>query len=1778
MCLSSSSVLCARSCHCIWIVPSVFVQCFVCQALGLVIVSGVVTSVFVQCFVCPALSSVSGLSLSVPSVPVFCVPGVVIVSGLSLRSSSSVLCARRCHCIWIVTSVFVQCFVCPAIVIVLCARSIWIVLRSSSSVLCARRCHCIFCVPGVVTVSGLSLRSSSSVLCARRCHTKHWTKTEGANPDTMSPRSSSSVLCARSCHCIWIVPPVFVHWTFCTMMPGVVIVSGLSLRSSSSVLCARRCHCIWIVPSVFVQCFVCTQNTGRRPRGQSRYNVCAGHTKHWTKTEGLRPVFCVPGVVIVSGLSTSVFVQCFVCRGVVIVSGLSRGSSSSVLCATKHCIWTLTEGVPQSGLSTSVLCAKTSPVLCARRCHCIWIVNAGLRPGFVCNPVLTTPFGTGVVIVSGYNDNAGHTKHWTKTEGTSSSVLCARRCHTKHWTKTEGTMSDTMTTPGFVQCFVCPALSTSVFVKTLFCEARRLSLYLDCPRVFVQCFVCPALSLYLDCPAGSSFSVWTKPGVFIVSGLSLRSSSSVLCARRCHCIWTTRSQCFVCTAFGPRGQSRYNVCQALSLYLDCPKTSSTGRRPKGQSRYNVRLAHKTLFCVPGVVNVSGLSPRSSSTVLCAEALSLYLDCPFGLRPVFCVPGVVNVSGLSPRSSSSVLCARRCHCIWIVPSVFVQCFVCHVVTVSGDRRDNPDTMTPKGLRPVFCVPGVDCIWIVPSVFVQCFVCTQNTGRCPIVQSGYNDNAGHTKHWTSSVLCARRCHCIWIVPSVFVQCFVCQALSLYLDCPFGLRPVFCVPGVVIVSGLSLRSSSSVLCARSCHCIWIVPSVFVQCFVCARYNDNVVIVSGLSLRSSLQCFVCHKTLDVVRRYNLDCPRSSSSVLCATLSLYLDCQCFVCPALSLYLDCPLGLRSVFCVPGVVIVSGLSPRSSFSVLCARRCHCIWIVPSVFVQCFVCHGVVIVSGLSPRSSVFCVPGVVIVSGCPSVFVQCLCARRCHCIWIVPGRSPVFCVPGVVIVSGLSTSVFVQCFVCPALSLYLDCPFGLRPVFCVPRRCHCIWIVPSVFVQCFVCPALSLYLDCPFGLRPVFCVPGVVIVSGLSLRTSSSVLCARRCHCIWIVLRSSSSVLCAALSYLDCQSSVLCARRCHCIWIVPSVFVQCFVCPALSLYLDCPFGLRPVFCVPGVVIVSGLSLRSSSSVLCATLSLYQLSLRSSSSVLCARRCHCIWIVPSVFVQCFVCPALSLYLDCPFGLRPVFCVPGVVIVSGLSFGLRPVFCVPGVVTKSGLSLRSSSSVLCARRCHCIWIVPSVFVQCFVCPALSLYPKVFVQCFVCPALSLYLDCPFGLRPLFCVPGVVIVSGLSLRYSSIVLCARRCHCIWIVPSVFVQFCVPGVVIVSGLSLRSSSSVLCARRCHCIWIVPSVFVQCFVCPALSLYLDCPFGLRPLFCVPGVVIVSGLFLRSSSSVLCARRCSGLFLRSSSSVLCARRCHCIWIVPSVFVQCFVCPALSLYLDCSFGLRPVFCVPGVVIVSGLSFGLRPVFCVPGVVIVSGLSLRSSSSVLCARRCHCIWIVPSVFVQCFVCPALSLYLDCPFGLRPVFCVPGVVIVSGLSLRSSSSVLCARRCHCICVPGVVIVSGLSPRSSSSVLCARRCHCIWIVPSVFVRCFVCQALSLYLDCPLGLRPVFCVPGVVIVSGLSPRSSSSVLCARRCHCIWIVPSVFVQCFVCQALSLYLDCPFGLRPVFCVPGVVIVSGLFLRSSSSVLCARRCHCIWIDPSVFSSVYSMYCLADK
>ena len=136
----------------------------------------------------------------------------------------------------------------------------------------------------------------------------------------------------------------------------------------------------------------------------------------------------------------------------------------------------------------------------------------------------------------------------------------------------------------------------------------------------------------------------------------------------------------------------------------------------------------------------------------------------------------------------------------------------------------------------------------------------------------------------------------------------------------------------------------------------------------------------------------------------------------------CFVC------------LRPVSCLPNVVSVSGLS---SYSVLCAQFCQCLWIV---FVRCLVCPMLSV--SLDYLRPVFCVPNVVIALDC---------------------LHPVSCVPKVVSVFGLS----------------------LSGVLCA-QCCHCLWIF---FVRCLVCPRLSVSLDC---LRLVSCVPNFVSVSGWTI--------------------------------------------------------------------------------------------------------------------------------------------------------------------------------------------------------------------------------------------------------------------------------------------------------------------------------------------------------------------------------------------------------------------------------------------------------------------------------------------------------------------------------------------------------------------------------------------------------------------------------------------------------------------------------------------------------------
>ena len=165
------------------------------------------------------------------------------------------------------------------------------------------------------------------------------------------------------------------------------------------------------------------------------------------------------------------------------------------------------------------------------------------------------------------------------------------------------------------------------------------------------------------------------------------------------------------------------------------------------------------------------------------------------------------------------------------------------------------------------------------------------------------------------------------------------------------------------------------------------------------------------------------------------------------------------------------------------------------------------------------------------------------------------------------------------------------------------------------------------------------------------------------------------------------------------------------------------------------------------------------------------------------------------------------------------------------------------------------------------------------------------------------------------------------------------------------------SSCVLCAQCWQCLWIV---------CPVS---LDCPFLIAPLVfsnlcpvsCVPNVASVFGL-----SILVCPML--PVSLDCLSCVLCTQCCQCLWIV-----------------------CPVSCVPNVASVSGLSILVS----VPNVASVSGLSILdcplfclSSSCVLCAQCCQCLWIVYSWLPLVLVC------------LRPVSCVPNVASVSGLSI----------------------------------------------------------------------------------------------------------------------------------------------------------------------------------
>ena len=133
-------------------------------------------------------------------------------------------------------------------------------------------------------------------------------------------------------------------------------------------------------------------------------------------------------------------------------------------------------------------------------------------------------------------------------------------------------------------------------------------------------------------------------------------------------------------------------------------------------------------------------------------------------------------------------------------------------------------------------------------------------------------------------------------------------------------------------------------------------------------------------------------------------------------------------------------------------------------------------------------------------------------------------------------------------------------------------------------------------------------------------------------------------------------------------------------------------------------------------------------------------------------------------------------------------------------PLLITSSVFSNVYLSCVLCAQCCQCLWIVhswlPLQFFLTFICPV-SYVPNVAsvsgLSIFYFPFgffLPVSLDCPFLTAP----------SVFSNVYLSCVLCAQCCQCLWIVHSwlplqfsltfICPVFCVPNVTSVSGLSI----------------------------------------------------------------------------------------------------------------------------------------------------------------------------------------------------------------------------------------------------------------------------------------------------------------------------------------------------------------------------------------------------
>ena len=373
---------------------------------------------------------------------------------------------------------------------------------------------------------------------------------------------------------------------------------------------------------------------------------------------------------------------------------------------------------------------------------------------------------------------------------------------------------------------------------------------------------------------------------------------------------------------------------------------------------------------------------------------------------------------------------------------------------------------------------------------------------------------------------------------------------------------------------------------------------------------------------------------------------------------------------------------------------------------------------------------------------------------------------------------------------------------------------------------------------------------------------------------------------------------------------------------------------------------------------------------------------------------------------------------------------------------------LDCLSSSCVLNAQCCQCLWIVylrPVPWMP-NVASVFGLF--MFALCLECPMLPVSLDCLSSI----CLECPMLPVSLDCLSSSCALNTQCCQCLWIVylrpvpwinnvASVFGLFifvlCLEYPMLPVSLDCLSSSCALNAQCCQCLWIV---------------------YLRPVPWMPNVASVSGLFI----FVLCLE-CPmlpvSLDCLSSSCVLNAQCCQCVWIVY---------------------LRPVSWMPNVASVFGLFIF---VLCLECPMLPVSLDCLSSSCALNAQCCQCLWIV---------------------YLRPVPWIPNVASVFGLFISSCS--LNTQCCQCLWIVYLRPVPWINNVASVSGL------------FIFVLC-QCPMLPVSLNC---LSLSCAMLNVSSVSGLFIFKSCA-LNAQCCQCLWIV---------------------DLRPVPWIPNVASVSGLFI----------------------------------